>query len=338
MTENRRTTTATLTCRVELHARIAARVVYAVRNAHAPVMVSYGDALARADSITQLLALCAPAGATLRVTSAGGLGAALLDALRDALASDSEQLVSKQTGEPSRGAGWYRGLGVSPGQATGRIWKVERPGHEPEQLAAHCAGGTRAELGRLRRAVATARTQLDTMATERYREGSGAAVSDLLRAQQAILQDQALWRQVESRVRAGALSAEAALESAARSARDTSHGADLIEDALMRVIESLAAPRSRYDGQRPKSDVVWLSDTVRVSQVLGEHGAGVVAWLGVRGGYTTHAAVACRTLGLPMVLGLPGAVLKDLRDGDVVRIDGGSGTVVREPDPVDHGY
>jgi pyruvate,water dikinase len=44
------------------------------------------------------------------------------------------------------------------------------------------------------------------------------------------------------------------------------------------------------------------------------------------GGQLSHAAVVARELGIPCVMGVPGAT-KTLRDGDWIRVDGSSGTV-----------
>jgi pyruvate,water dikinase len=52
-----------------------------------------------------------------------------------------------------------------------------------------------------------------------------------------------------------------------------------------------------------------------------------------RGSTLSHSAVLARELGIPAVVGVPG-LLSIVRDGEVVRLDGSGGTVVRlEIDP-----
>lgn len=56
-----------------------------------------------------------------------------------------------------------------------------------------------------------------------------------------------------------------------------------------------------------------------------------------QGGVTAHAAIICRELGVPAIIGIPG-LLESVRDGDVLEVDAFSGTVKRlgdyqEPPP-----
>ena len=47
-----------------------------------------------------------------------------------------------------------------------------------------------------------------------------------------------------------------------------------------------------------------------------------------RGSLLSHSAIVARELGIPCVVGIPG-LLETLRDGEVVELDGASGTVTR---------
>jgi phosphotransferase system enzyme I (PtsI) len=49
------------------------------------------------------------------------------------------------------------------------------------------------------------------------------------------------------------------------------------------------------------------------------------------GGPTSHTAILARSLGIPAVVAVTGA--DQLRDGETVLVDGGAGSVVRDPDP-----
>jgi pyruvate,water dikinase len=47
-----------------------------------------------------------------------------------------------------------------------------------------------------------------------------------------------------------------------------------------------------------------------------------------RGSTLSHSAVLAREFGIPAVVGVPG-LLEALRDGELVRLDGGAGTIER---------
>jgi pyruvate,water dikinase len=53
---------------------------------------------------------------------------------------------------------------------------------------------------------------------------------------------------------------------------------------------------------------------------------GAAGLLVERGGMLSHSAIVARELGLPTVVGLPG-LMQTVHDGQVVELDGASGTV-----------
>jgi pyruvate,water dikinase len=55
------------------------------------------------------------------------------------------------------------------------------------------------------------------------------------------------------------------------------------------------------------------------------HAAGVIS---EKGSLLSHTAIVARELGVPLVVGIPG-VVEAFAEGDMVRIDGGAGTVER---------
>jgi phosphoenolpyruvate-protein kinase (PTS system EI component) len=76
-------------------------------------------------------------------------------------------------------------------------------------------------------------------------------------------------------------------------------------------------------------------DVILIAQDLGpadvaELGLSLAAIALVGGGATAHAAIVARSLGIPMVTGLPG-VLLEVGDGTLVSLDGTAGTLCIEP-------
>ena len=61
--------------------------------------------------------------------------------------------------------------------------------------------------------------------------------------------------------------------------------------------------------------------------------ASVVGLVTEQGGPTSHTAIIARQLGIPCIVGVPGAT--ELAAGAIVLVDGGRGTVEKDPDPDD---
>ena len=76
-----------------------------------------------------------------------------------------------------------------------------------------------------------------------------------------------------------------------------------------------AAPGEGYILVCPSTDPAWVPLFVRAKGLVME-----------TGGVLSHGAIVAREFGLPAVAGLPG-VLRNVRTGQRVRVDGGRGTV-----------
>jgi phosphotransferase system enzyme I (PtsI) len=76
---------------------------------------------------------------------------------------------------------------------------------------------------------------------------------------------------------------------------------------------------------------VLVADDLAPADTVGLDPATVLALVTERGSPTSHTAILARSLGLPAVVGLPGAA--GLADGTLVRVDGAAGTVEVGVDP-----
>jgi phosphohistidine swiveling domain-containing protein len=81
----------------------------------------------------------------------------------------------------------------------------------------------------------------------------------------------------------------------------------------------------------PGFPYVLVADDLAPADTVGLDPATVLALVTERGSPTSHTAILARSLGLPAVVGLPGAA--GLADGTVVRVDGSAGTVEVGADP-----
>ena len=82
----------------------------------------------------------------------------------------------------------------------------------------------------------------------------------------------------------------------------------------------------------PERPSVLVAEDLAPSDTAGLDPSLVVALVTEKGGSTSHTAIIARQLGIPCIVGVPGAL--DLHDGDLVLVDGVSGQVEVGPDEV----
>lgn len=234
-----------------------------------------------------------------------------------------------------------KGLGVSSGIGIG-VARVHDDGAVRIPHYRIAARDVEAERGRFRDAIARTRRQIRKL-QDKAREIPGSASDEIVMLFDAYLQmlaDSRLVRGVEARIAGRRLNAEAAVEAevaaigesfaAIGDAYITARIAD-IRDVGSRLIRNLTrAPETPVSGL-PKGSIVVSgeltpADTARLQP---HRIAGAVA---VLGGAEGHTAIMARALSIPTVLGVSN-LLKYVRTGDTLVIDGTSGHIVVNPTP-----
>jgi len=221
------------------------------------------------------------------------------------------------------------GLGVSPGIAVG---PVARMAGRPELPAPAPVSDVDGE-------VAAAAAALDTVAKDLTGRAAGAAAdaAAILEAQSLMAADPALADSVAELIRAGSDAAHALTE-AFGTYREMLAGAggylaervaDL-DDVRDRAVAAVLG-RPMPGVPHPGFPYVLVADDLAPADTVGLDPAAVLALVTERGSPTSHTAILARSLGLPAVVGLPGAA--GLADGTVVRVDGAAGTVEVGVDP-----
>ncbi|GAA1449342.1 phosphoenolpyruvate--protein phosphotransferase [Nocardiopsis tropica] len=236
-----------------------------------------------------------------------------------------------QTEHPSPTAGATRlsGIPASPGVAVGPVARMADPPALPAERPE--PGDPRTEASTARGALEKVADLLDAQAAQLT--GEAAAV---LGALALMARDPELGRRVEERAEAGEPAAWA-VHSACGAYQElmlaaggylAERAADLadIRDRATALLLGLPMPGLPDPGVAHVlvADDLAPADTVRLDpeQVLG-----IVTRLG---GPTSHTVILARALGIPAVVGCPGA--ETLRDGVPVALDGDAGTVEPEPD------
>ncbi len=224
------------------------------------------------------------------------------------------------------------GAPVSPGRAAGVVVTMPPPVPEPAttRLAADQVEDAVARLTAAARAVQERLTEQATRAT--------GTAADVLSVTAAMAGDPTLAAGAERRVRDDALTPERAVWEAASglAAQLESLGPPLSErsrdvrDVRDRIVAELTGARPPGVPE-PGHPFVLVADDLAPADTASLDPGTVLGVVTIGGGPTSHTAILTRSLGIPAVVAVAGA--GELRDGETVLVDGGAGSVVRDPDP-----
>jgi len=231
-----------------------------------------------------------------------------------------------------------RGTGVSEGVAVGRVLALEST-LEVRALEISEAEVER-QLEKLRSAVDAVRRETIRLREQARRE-AGDEVAAVFDAHMLMLDDPELVGSAEQTVRRDHLSADWAVYTAAENAASALEGlgdeylrarAADVRDVARRLIAVLQGREGV--GERPSNGDarVLVGREVFPSQAAVLREDGVVGLVMEAGTRTSHAAILARSLGIPAVVGATG-ITDIARPGDLVLVDGETGTVVVDPEP-----
>ncbi|HEY8625017.1 MAG TPA: phosphoenolpyruvate--protein phosphotransferase [Solirubrobacteraceae bacterium] len=221
-----------------------------------------------------------------------------------------------------------RGLGVSPGEASGPVGRLEPPQEIPAQSAE--VADVAVELTRAEDALGAVASEL-----ERRAGLSTGAASEVLSAQAMIAGDPALHDGVSARISGGRDAVHAveeafaehrgALESLGGYFAERASDLDDLRDRAVAVLLGRPMPGVPDPGHPYVLVAVELApaDTATLDPEK------VVAIVTERGGPTGHTAILAKQLGIPAVTACPEAVT--LADGRQVLVNGVSGEVIADP-------
>jgi phosphoenolpyruvate-protein phosphotransferase len=259
----------------------------------------------------------------------------------------------KRLGRPrpdfARPEGRFSGIPVSAGVAIGPVFRASEPTPEITRhkiQAADCA----AEGARLDAAIAQSRKQLSKL---RHRlsvlpEESQAELTPLIEAYIRMLNSSRLIRAVRRRIEESLLSAESAVVEEAEviamailaqaepgmPAEDRAgltRRAEEVREIGRRLVRNLTRAPYRSFAGLPEGAVL-ISESLRPSDAALLDPSRLAGVATEEGGAEGHTAVMLRALGVPAVLGAVG-LAHTIQPGDMVVVDGSTGTVVLNPQP-----
>jgi len=231
-----------------------------------------------------------------------------------------------------------RGVGVSPGLAYAPAVVLEWtfpavPDRwvKPDEVEA--------EVTRLAEAVAAVVDSLNRL-RERVLERAGLEESQIFEAQIMMVQDAQFLGEVTNLIRHNYFSAETAYEFKALELRAKWGGTgnvrlrERLSDLLatqLRVLRHLVGQTDdELFGMRDQRHVIIVAHELfpgLTVQLDRDQLLGLVSEEGTR---TSHAAILAHSLGIPCVMGAPGAVAQ-IKPGDMLLLDGTAGTILIEP-------
>ncbi len=230
------------------------------------------------------------------------------------------------------------GHGASRGSALGRA-RVRLP-HALEVVEQRiAAGAVEKELRRLHEAVNSTRGEMHTL-RERLHGALVKEVGEFLDLHALLLDDPELLHGLDELIRAGRYTADYALRlqrdrlAAVFDGMDDPYLKSRMDD-LDHVIGRIHAHlHKRTGGPKGVAGDILISDNVAPSELAQLQAQGVVAIVTAAGSTLSHSAILARSLHMPLVVGASKALQK-INDGDVMIVDGASGSIVIEPGPDD---
>ncbi|MCL6516475.1 phosphoenolpyruvate--protein phosphotransferase [Alicyclobacillus sp.] len=228
-----------------------------------------------------------------------------------------------------------QGIGVAPGVAAGRaVWLRREAGEVPVRRLGDSE--VQAEQERFRAAIDAARLEI-TALRKRVAADVGQAEAQVFDAHLAFLGDPAYAGEIERKIAADRVNAEAACREVTEATRAMlaslpdeylAARADDIRDVggrLMRILQGVAG----VDLAHLTEPTVLVADELVPSDLSGLP-AHVVGFVTARGSKTAHTAILARTMRLPAVYGL-GEAVEAIADGRMLVVDGDAGRVVLDP-------
>ena len=239
----------------------------------------------------------------------------------------------------------YQGKGVYNAVAVGRISLFRK--ENPVVKRVHIAE-TECEMARFEQARALAVRQLKEIYEETLRK-AGAAGAAIFEVHQMLLEDAAYNNSICNMIQDRGVNAEYAVAVTADnfekkfSAMDDAYmkarAAD-IRDISHRLISNLTGMDSRgkdspgmdSPGTDSRGRVIICAYDLAPSETAAFDKEKVLAFVTAQGSFNSHTAILARNMNIPAVVGAGDEFLNDIRDGDEVIVDGGTGEIFVNPD------
>jgi phosphotransferase system enzyme I (PtsI) len=279
------------------------------------------------------MSLGARIGDVLRIEADGADAAAAVDRIVALVGDGFSELRGRDRGRPETSGSSRLSshpIGVSPGRVVGPALRMPDPIAEPDPTIRIPEAERPAAIDRLATAAAETAEQL------RSRSPAAGPVGELLEASAVMATDPDLIADANRRIQDRGLTPERAVWEAIGSIADTIRAAgprqaervsDLydIRDRMAASLTGCAIPGVPDPGH----SFILVAVDLAPADTAGLDGTRCLAILTEGGGATSHTAIIARSLGIPAVVGVPGATA--IPDGTLLLVDGTTGEVITEP-------
>lgn len=230
------------------------------------------------------------------------------------------------------------GTAVASGMVLGRA-RLEHPARFTIDTSLLAEADIELEVARLERALAAAQAELSEI-RGRLRGALAHEVGEFIDAHSLLLHDTELVNGLRGLIRKGRYRAGAALKAqrdrlvAVFDAMDDPYLRSRREDVdhVIARVQSALAREASSEEKKIASRVgeILIAESVAPAELAHLSEQGVLGVVSGSGSTWSHSAILARSLRLPMLVGVPNA-LEDLRDGDLVLIDGERGEAIVHP-------
>jgi phosphotransferase system enzyme I (PtsI) len=229
------------------------------------------------------------------------------------------------------------GIAASPGFVVGEAFLMRRGVLHVESRILE-AGEVDAEIQRFQTALAEAREEVSQLQAQ-IEESMGKEAVQILDAHRLLLEDTMVVDGTIKEIQGRRRNAASVFDEIMSGFRDTlARGSDEylsqrsldIEDVRRRVLARLT-PGGRMLLRTLKRPVVVVADELTPSETAHLDPEKLLAIVTEAGGRTSHAAIMARSLGVPLVAGVP-RITERIKSGMLIAVDGTSGQVAVNPD------
>ena len=228
----------------------------------------------------------------------------------------------------------YRGKGVVPGIAIGRLYVFEKGKEQVEKIS---VADTEAEVVRFQSARGQAMEQLDKLYQDALSR-VGEENAQIFDVHKMMLDDLDYMEAIEGRIRKDAVNAEYAVTvtgkefSAMFSGMDDAYmkarAVDVIDvsDRLVRLLKG-----KKEAGLNTDEPVILLADDLSPSETIQMDKSKILAFVTRHGSANSHTAILARSLNIPSLVNTDIAVSEQYHLREAV-VDGAAGLLLLEPD------
>ena len=227
---------------------------------------------------------------------------------------------------------FLRGRGVSKGIALGPAF-VFKPVPVGTLFSNKKSQGDVIELNRFKSAQKLVLKNLELL-VEKTRAEVGDHEAEIFEAHQMMMQDEELLSPILYSIEQEHLSTEAAVQKAFKFQIQVFESSDSdymreraldLKDLEGQLIGELN-PESKMSLSQIKSPVILIAEDLTPSQTILLDRKNILGLVTEKGGETSHSAIIARTLGIPAVSGIDGALDK-IKPDSILAIDGGEGSL-----------